>query len=111
MASIIVKWQKCGKTGCRCTKGVPHGPYFWLVKYIRINSLDKRRGKYSWKYLGKKPSDAWEKLAVLDHRFKTTFDLQDFNRKVKELNQRKEQGSIHKTTEKIMTIDDLTVNQ
>ena len=75
MASIIVKWQKCGKTGCRCTEGMPHGPYFWLVTYISVRSTDKRRGKYAWKYLGRQSSDAWEKLAVLDHRFKSAFDL------------------------------------
>jgi len=111
MASIIVKWQKCGKTGCRCSEGMPHGPYFWLVTYVSVRSTDKRRGKYAWKYLGRQPSDAWEKLAVLDRRFKSTFNLQTFSHKVKELNQRKAQGKVQKSTEKVLTINDAAVNK
>ena len=106
MASIIVKWQKCGKEGCRCLEGMPHGPYFWLVKYITVRSTEKRRGKYTWKYLGKKPTDAWEKLTQFDPRFQNSFNLRDFDRKVIELNVRRKQGSIQKTTERLLTVDD-----
>ncbi|MHA1969455.1 MAG: DUF6788 family protein [Candidatus Hodarchaeales archaeon] len=106
MASIIVKWQKCGKEGCRCREGMPHGPYFWLVRYVTVKSSDKRRGKYTWKYLGKKPADAWQKLSQFNQRFQNTFDLQDFDRKVAELNVRRKLGAIHKTTEKLLSVDD-----
>lgn len=111
MASIIVKWQKCGKEGCRCREGMLHGPYFWLVKYISIKSTDKRRGKYSWKYLGKKPTDAWDKLNLFDQRFQNAFNLNDFERKVTELNQCRKLEPYPKTTEKIFTVEDQTVKK
>jgi hypothetical protein len=28
--SLIVKYKRCNKGGCRCTRGEPHGP-FWYV--------------------------------------------------------------------------------
>ncbi len=40
--SIVVKYVKCGKEGCR---RCPHGPYYYLVW--------KEGGKTKWKYLGK----------------------------------------------------------
>ena len=40
--SIVAKYVKCGKEGCR---KCPHGPYYYLVW--------KEDGKTKWKYLGK----------------------------------------------------------
>ena len=48
--SIVKKWQKCGKKGCRCNFGgdLRHGPYHWLVTY----NPDTK--KQSWKLIKKK---------------------------------------------------------
>jgi hypothetical protein len=56
MGSIITKYQKCGKTNCKCNLDSSpeslHGPYYWSVKYLKPrNSLKK--GKYVWTYIGK----------------------------------------------------------
>ncbi len=40
--SIVAKYVKCGKDGCR---KCPHGPYYYLVY--------KEGGKTKWKYIGK----------------------------------------------------------
>ncbi len=41
--SIVLKYVRCGKKGC---KRCPHGPYYYLVEYVGRN---KRR----WVYIGK----------------------------------------------------------
>ena len=56
MGSVITKYQKCGKSNCKCTTATTneelHGPYYWHVRYIKPrNSLKK--GKYKWAYIGK----------------------------------------------------------
>ena len=40
--SIVAKYVKCGKEGCR---KCPHGPYYYLVW--------KEGGKTKWRYIGK----------------------------------------------------------
>ena len=57
MPSIIKKFQKCGKKNCHCNiNDTFHGPYYWLVKYVKPrNSLKK--GKYKWQYISKNPED------------------------------------------------------
>ncbi len=40
--SIVAKYVKCGKDGCR---KCPHGPYYYIVY--------REGGKVRWKYLGK----------------------------------------------------------
>ena len=63
MASIIAKFQRCGKTNCHCyASGSLHGPYFWLVIYVRS---EYQKGKYKWKYLGKDPQLILGKLKDL----------------------------------------------
>ena len=27
--SVCVQWVRCGKGGCRCSRGMRHGPYFY----------------------------------------------------------------------------------
>ena len=27
--AVCVQWRTCGKTGCRCTSGQKHGPYYY----------------------------------------------------------------------------------
>ncbi|UCG00504.1 MAG: hypothetical protein JSW11_12835 [Candidatus Heimdallarchaeota archaeon] len=107
MASVIVKWQNCGKQACRCREGMLHGPYFWLVSYISKKSDDRRRGKYSWRYLGKNPMDVWKKLEILDERFKEKYDLLDLNTRLNKIAKMREKIPDVKTTERILTIDDV----
>lgn len=45
--TLVRKYQKCGKKGCRCQRGFLHGPYYWRVFY------DKVTKKQHWKYIGK----------------------------------------------------------
>ncbi len=47
--TYALEYIKCGKKGCRCQKGKPHGPYWYL--YI------KDRGKTKSKYIGKSLKD------------------------------------------------------
>ncbi|MFW9990608.1 MAG: DUF6788 family protein [Candidatus Odinarchaeota archaeon] len=63
MPSVFCKYQKCGKLNCRCQKGAPHGPYFWLIMYLRKTS--ETSGKYRWTYLGKTPTSAITRLKDL----------------------------------------------
>ncbi len=44
--TYVLEYVKCGKEGCRCQKGKPHGPYWYL--YV------KDRGKTKSKYIGKR---------------------------------------------------------
>ncbi|MFX0094376.1 MAG: DUF6788 family protein [Candidatus Hodarchaeota archaeon] len=60
---MVAKLQRCGKTNCHCyAGGTLHGPYFWLVVYVRSES---GRGKYQWKYLGKSANLILAKLKDL----------------------------------------------
>jgi DNA repair exonuclease SbcCD ATPase subunit len=47
LVPMKVVWRKvrCGKETCRCARGMPHGPYPYLVEY--------REGRKEEKYLGK----------------------------------------------------------
>lgn len=45
--TLVRKYQKCGKKGCKCQRGFLHGPYWWRVFY------DKETRKQRWKYIGK----------------------------------------------------------
>ncbi|UCE12246.1 MAG: hypothetical protein JSV04_08565 [Candidatus Heimdallarchaeota archaeon] len=102
MTSLLAKWQRCGKPSCRCSDGLLHGPYFWLVTYISKKSTYKKGGKYSWVYLGKNPRDVWEKLERIDSRFENEYDLDYLNAKIKKLERSRDQ---QKTTEKILTVE------
>lgn len=106
MASLIAKWQKCGKSGCRCTIGTLHGPYFWLVAYISKKTNDPRKGKYSWQYLGKNPAKVWEKLRFIDERFSRKYELSDLNNKIENLKGSRNSEEIPKTIEPILKVDD-----
>ncbi|MHA2223864.1 MAG: DUF6788 family protein [Candidatus Hodarchaeales archaeon] len=111
MASLIAKWQKCGKSSCRCSNGVLHGPYFWLVKYISKKAVHKRRGKYSWQYLGKNPRDVWERLEILDKRFNERYSILDLNKKLKILTEPIERDESFKIVEPILTIKDDSIDR
>jgi len=40
--TIYKKYIRCGKRGCKCNNGQPHGPYY----YIKTSSGDKYLGKH-----------------------------------------------------------------
>ncbi|MFX0209022.1 MAG: DUF6788 family protein [Candidatus Hodarchaeota archaeon] len=110
MASVIVKWQKCGKTNCRCSEGLLHGPYFWLVTYVSRKSDNRRKGKYAWRYLGKNALHVWEKLEKLDKRFDERYDLPELNDKIRKLTMEKK-PEIRVKTANIFTIEDAVTDE
>lgn len=66
------KWKRCGKEGCVCTRGRPHGPY--LYGYVRSEEVNQRRrekrGRGSTRkelYLGKnfEPPEGWAEPRVV----------------------------------------------
>lgn len=42
LGAVVEQTRRCGKTGCRCTGGEPHGPYFYLTP---------RRGRRGMRYV------------------------------------------------------------
>ena len=106
MASLIIKWQKCGKSTCRCAEGFLHGPYFWLVTYISRNSQLKQRGKYKWKYLGKRPDDAWSKLIHLDQRFHKNYSLDKLKDRISILHKLKREQKDPQMSDRVFTVND-----
>ena len=106
MPSVLAKWQKCGKPGCRCNDGVLHGPYFWLVTYHSARSNNPRAGRYSWRYLGSSPENAWEKLNQIDSRFIRSYNISGLLKKLEDvINKRKNQPSAPHSTP-LLTIPD-----
>ena len=49
---IVCEFVRCGKSGCRCARGVKHGPYF----YVRYEFWDEEAGttRYAREYVPKK---------------------------------------------------------
>ena len=107
MASVVVKWQSCGKSACRCREGMLHGPYFWLVSYISKKSDDKRKGKYSWRYLGKNPTEVWNRLENYDKRFSQKYNLLDLNTKLRRISEIRKKTPDTKSMERILTIHEV----
>ena len=85
MPSVLAKWQKCGKSGCRCNEGALHGPYLWLVTYNSTQSAGHRAGKYSWIYLGRSLDRAWQKLISIDPLFERSFEESDLLKKINDI--------------------------
>ena len=104
MSSILAKWQKCGKSTCRCSKGLLHGPYLWLVTYHSSRSADRRAGKYSWQYLGRSPNIAWEKLRAIDPRFSLEYEFSSLLEKLRSIRQKFETPSASPTTSTLLTL-------
>ena len=56
--SVQVRFVRCGTAGCRCARGVLHGPYFRRVwredgmtraRYVRLTDLDQtQRAVAAW---------------------------------------------------------------
>ena len=90
MVSVLAKWQKCGKSGCRCNEGFFHGPYLWLVTYHSARVESKYSGKYSWIYLGRSPELAWQKLSSIDSRFNQYYDINSLLDKLEDIKRKRE---------------------
>ncbi len=88
MPSVLAKWQKCGKSGCRCNEGILHGPYLWLVTYNSARSIDRRAGKYSWIYLGRSLDRAWLKLVSINPSFERYFQKSTLLEKIIDIKQK-----------------------
>lgn len=43
--SLVERWTRCGRPGCKCGKGEPHGPFLYLSH--------NESGKTRWFYIGK----------------------------------------------------------
>lgn len=55
--SLIERYTRCGKPGCRCGKGQPHGPFFYLSRCVE--------GKTKYSYISK---DKAEEVKTLTRR-------------------------------------------
>jgi uncharacterized protein DUF6788 len=56
--ALVPTWKTCGKTGCHCRRGAPHGPYWSLRwrdgpvhrrRYVRAADLDAVRAVIAWR--------------------------------------------------------------
>ncbi len=106
MASVLAKWQKCGKHSCRCNDGILHGPYFWLVTYHSARSNNPRAGKYSWRYLGSSPENAWQKLNTIDSRFTRQYTMSGLLKKLENFIKRRKNKSTTLRSAPLLTIPD-----
>jgi len=106
MPSILAKWQKCGKSTCRCSEGFLHGPYLWLVTYHSSRSDDRRAGKYSWQYLGRSPNVAWEKLRATNPRFSQEYEFSSLLEKLGSVRQKSGSNSSSPATSSLLTLPD-----
>lgn len=43
--SLVSRYTRCKRAGCKCGKGEPHGPFLYLSR--------KEQGKTRWTYIGK----------------------------------------------------------
>jgi len=55
--SLIERYTRCGKPGCRCGKGQPHGPFWYLSRCVE--------GKTRYTYI---PKDMAKEVKVLVDR-------------------------------------------
>ena len=106
MVSVLAKWQKCGKTGCRCNEGIFHGPYLWLVTYHSARQEGKHAGKYSWKYLGRSPELAWQKLGTIDPRFKQYFNISALLDKLEDIHRKRDSQITVARTASLLSLPD-----
>jgi hypothetical protein len=68
--AVCAQWRRCGKPGCRCARGRPHGPYyyrFWreagkLRKvYVRRADLEEVRSRCEARRLARaEVAAAWQ---------------------------------------------------
>ena len=106
MPSVLAKWQKCGKSGCRCNEGALHGPYLWLVTYNSTQSTNHRAGKYSWIYLGGSLDRAWQRLISIDPSFENNFEESDLLKKINDIRNKNVSSASPPYTTPLISIPD-----
>ena len=73
--TLVIKYLKCGRPGCRCGKGSPHGPKYYLS--------DKYNGVTRMLYVPADTIAAVRKQIALHHRFKKiSAEISKINRAV-----------------------------
>jgi len=74
---INIKYQKCGKKNCKCSgTSYVHGPYFWLVSYVRVHKKG-RTNKLKWKYIGSNSEQLLDFLKLNESKY--NFDPNKIN--------------------------------
>ena len=71
--SLVVAYLPCGKKGCRCKKGFPHGPYYYLTQH--------HQGRTKNIYI---PKEALPRISPLAQRYK---EYETTLTKIRRLNQ------------------------
>ncbi len=79
--SVVKKYKACGKTGCKCTRGELHGPFY----YLSFSKDKKTKMIFIRRYL-------WESAIKLNTNYK---------------NWRKSRADISKINKKILTLLDV----
>lgn len=75
---VCPQWVRCGRPGCRCARGQPHGPYFYrfwreggrLRKgYVKVSELEEVRTRCGARQLCRRTLQAgwtdWRRLAAV----------------------------------------------
>lgn len=74
---LIFKYVKCGKQGCRCQNGFPHGPYIYRQYY--------EDGKKKQKYVSKKQAEKIAAEVEENQRYKRLkAEIKQYENKLKE---------------------------
>lgn len=74
---LVIKYVKCGKPGCRCQNGEPHGPYIYRQFY------DK--GKKCQIYVSKKEAPKIAEIVNQNQLYKKTLhQIKTLEKKIKE---------------------------
>lgn len=79
--AVCAQWVRCGKPGCRCARGEPHGPYYYLFwreggrlrkRYVRAADAvavaaacaARRDRERRWRRLVRANRQTWRALAA-----------------------------------------------
>ena len=73
--SIYTVYKKCGNKNCRCSRGEPHGPFYYLSR--------KEGGKTKLTFVRRSDEDTIEERAYNYRRYiKATADLGKIDKKI-----------------------------
>src|SRR5262245_58841038 len=69
--AVCPQWVLCGREGCRCAQGCPHGPYFYRFwreggrlrkQYVRRQDVDQVWAQCQARREGRQESAGWLEL-------------------------------------------------
>lgn len=78
--SLIERFTRCGKLGCRCMEGRPHGPFWYLSRRIEGKtrytwiSIDKAKEVKALTDSNKEIREARAKIRKITERLDSIFD-------------------------------------